>query len=274
MPEHLLYTKKDGIAYVTFNRPEAMNAISPEIMVRLSQTWQDFNNDDSMRVAILTGAGDKAFCAGADLVRLVPLSSGARVPEDEWDRAFMKTFTQDKVKPADFVFMRKYKVYKPIIAAVNGFCLAGGTEIILGCDIRIAAEHVTIAWPEVKHALMPAAGSLVRLPRQIPFCKAMELMMVGDPITAQEAYRIGLINYVVPKDKLMATAEQLACKIADNGPLAVRKIKETAMRALSLSTDEGYTLEDQNFDIVLHSEDGKEGPRAFKEKRKPRYIGR
>jgi enoyl-CoA hydratase/carnithine racemase len=265
----LLYEKRDGIAHLTLNRPDKRNAFSPEVICRLADAWQDYATDDSLRVAIITGAGDKAFSAGADLGRLTPLMSGERQPEDEWDRRLLGNQQLGQIAT-----LRGFPLYKPIIAAINGFCLAGGAELIQATDIRIAAEHATFALTEVKWALMPFAGSMVRLPRQIPFCKAMEIMLVGDTFSAQEAHRIGLINYVVPADRLMAKAEELARKIAENGPVAIRKLKETVLRALSMSLDDGFRLENEAAREVLATEDAKEGPRAFMEKRKPRYVGR
>lgn len=265
----LLYEKRDGIAYLTFNRPDKRNAISPEVICRLADAWQDYANDDSLRVAIITGAGDKAFSAGADLGRLTPLFSGGRQPEDEWDRRLLANQQLSQIAT-----LRGFPMYKPIIAAINGFCLAGGMELIQAMDIRIAVEHATFALTEVKWSLMPYAGSMVRLPRQIPFCKAMEIMLVGDTFSAQEAHRIGLINYVVPADQLMVKAEELARKVAENGPVAIRKLKETVLRALSVSLEDGFRLENEAAREVLATEDAKEGPRAFIEKRKPRYSGR
>lgn len=265
----LLYEKRDGIAYVTINRPERRNAFSPEVICRLADAWQDYAADDSLRVAIITGAGDKAFSAGADLGRLTPLMSGARQPDDEWDHRLLAN-----PKLGQIATLRGFPLYKPIIAAINGFCLAGGCELMQATDIRLAAEHATFALTEVKWSLMPFAGSMVRLPRQIPYSKAMEIMLVGDTFDAQEAYRIGLINYIVPAGQLMARAEEFAQKIAANGPVAVRKIKEIVLRALSVSLDEGFQIENEGAREVLATEDAKEGPRAFIEKRKPRYIGR
>lgn len=265
----LLYEKRDGIAYLTINRPEARNAISPEVVCRLSDAWQDYAADDALRVAIITGVGEQAFCAGADLRKLIPLFSGARQPDDEWDRRVLA----DRSLREKMMF-RGFSLYKPVIAAVNGFCLAGGTELVLATDIRIAAEHATLGLTEVTRALAPFGGSMVRLPRQIPYCKAMEIMLVGDHISAHEAHRIGLVNYVVPGQHVMAKAEELARKIVANGPVAVRKIKETVLRALSVSLEEGFELENDCARVLLATEDAKEGPRAFIEKRKPRYTGR
>jgi enoyl-CoA hydratase len=265
----LLYEKRSGIAYLTFNRPQVRNALDPETICRLADAWQDYMSDESLRAAIITGAGDKAFSAGADLGKLIPLFTGARQPEDEWDQRLLEN--RDLARLA---LLRGVELYKPIIAAINGFCLAGGTELIQATDIRIAAEHATFGLMEVKRAIIPAGGSMVRLPRQIPFCKAMEILLVGDSISAQEAYRIGLVNSVVPADKVMETAETFARKIAENGPVAVRKIKETVLKALSVSLEEGFKIENESARVVMQTADAKEGPRAFMEKRRPHYIGR
>jgi enoyl-CoA hydratase len=265
----LLYEKREGIAYLTFNRPQVRNALSPEVFCRLADAWQDYAADDSLRVAIITGAGDRAFTAGADLGTFIPLLSGARLPEDEWDRRVLQNS-----QVSDVSILRGFTLTKPVIAAINGFCLGAGTELIQATDLRIAAEHATFALTEVMRGFMPAGGSTVRLPRQIPFCKAMEILLVGEHMSAQEAYRIGLVNEVTPADQVMPKAEELARKIAANGPVAVRKIKETVLRSLSVSLEEGFAIENENARLVLATEDAKEGPRAFMEKRSPQYKGR
>jgi enoyl-CoA hydratase len=200
---------------------------------------------------------------------MIPLLSGARPPADEWDR---RVLADPVVMAASS--LRDFPLYKPIIAAINGFCLAAGAELILGTDIRIAAEHATFGFPEAKRAVIPFAGSTVRLPRQIAYAQAMELLLTGNSIEAHEAYRIGLVNYVLPAAEVLPKAEALARAIADNGPLAVRKIKETVVRGSGLTLEEGYAIENESKRIVLDSEDAKEGPRAFIEKRPPRYFGR
>jgi enoyl-CoA hydratase len=265
----VIYEKKGHIARVTLNRPEVHNAMDAEVIVRLAEAWQDFAADDSLWVAIITGAGDKAFCSGADLRKLIPLMGGSRQPEDEWDGRFL-----ENRKLMNAALLRGFELYKPIIAAINGFCLAGGTELIQATDIRVAAQHATFGLTEVKRAIVPGGGSMVRLPRQIPFCRAMEILLVGDSMSAEEAHRIGLVNYVVPAGKLMETAEDFARRIAENGPLAVRKIKETVLKALGLPPDEGYALEDEAVRFIIRTEDAREGPRAFAEKRSPNYTGR
>ena len=265
----LLFEKRDGIAYVTFNRPDVRNAWDAEVMVRLAEAWLDFAADDSLRAAILTGAGDKAFSVGADLGKLMPLFTRTLEPQDEWDHRLLQDLSIYNT-----TLLRGYSLHKPVIAAINGYCLAGGMELMQATDIRIAAEHATFGLSEAKRGLVPAGGSLVRLARQIPYCKAMEMLLTGDRISAEEAHRIGLVNDVVPADEVMPTAERVARTIAANGPLAVRKIKEVVLRTSGLPFDEAYQIESECAAEVIRSEDAKEGPRAFVEKRAPRFTGR
>ena len=181
MPD-LLFEKRDGVAWITFNRPEHKNAISPEAFCRLADAWTELRDDDSLRVAILTGAGDEVFTAGGDLKQLLPLWTGARKPETEWDERLLAD------PGLSFVSLLKtIELYKPIISAVNGLALAGGTELMLATDLRLAVPHARFGLTEVKRALVPGGGSMVRLPRQIPWAKAMEILLLGDPIDAEEA---------------------------------------------------------------------------------------
>lgn len=265
----LIYEKRDGIAYITFNRPDRHNAWDAETMCRLADTWQDFDRDGSLRVAIVTGAGAQAFSVGADLEMLIPLWTGARTPQNEWEQRALSDRTLTK-----YALMRGFAMYKPIVAAVNGFCLAGGAEFLWATDIRIAAEHASFGLSEAKRALVPAGGSMVRLARQVPYCKAMEILLTGDRISAEEAYRIGLVNYVVPAAEVMPTAERFAQTLAANGPLALRKIKEAVIRTSGVPLNEAFKIETECADAVMKSDDAKEGPRAFMEKRAPRYTGR
>ena len=172
------------------------------------------------------------------------------------------------------MLLRTYDLFKPVVAAVNGFCLAGGMEMLQATDIRIASTNASIGLSEVKRAIIPAGGSLVRLARQIPYCKAMEILLVGDAISAEEAHRCGLVNYVVEPDELMPTAEKFARQIAENGPLALKAIKEGVVRTTGIPLEDAVKLELELGRQVMKSEDAKEGPRAFMEKRKPRYLGR
>ena len=255
LPPTILYEKRDHIAIVTINRPEAMNSLTREMLAGLDAAFEDFNAAPELWVAILTGAGQKAFSAGMDLKEAIPLiTSGDEMGyEDHTKRQFSD-------------------VFKPIIAAVNGHCVAGGMEMLQGTDLRIAAEHATFGLGEVRWGIIPTGGSHVRLPRQIPWAVAMELLLTGEPIDAQRAYEIGLVNRVVPFDDLLPSALELAEKICKNGPLAVQTAKEIAVR--SLAQESGFVLEKALGARVLQSADAQEGPRAFSEKRPPRFTGR
>jgi enoyl-CoA hydratase len=265
----LIFEKRNHVAYLTMNRPEVHNSLNPEMLVRLAEAWKEIERDDEIRATIVTGAGKVAFSAGADLGRLIPLFTRARQPEDEWDRKLLA-----ERKTGDVALLRGYDMDKPVIAAVNGFCIAGGMEFIQATDLRVASENASFGLQEVKWAIIPAAGSLARLQRQMPYCKAMEILLTGNRIDAAEAWRLGLINYVVPQDRLIEKAEELAATIAQNGPLAVRKIKEAVRRCSGRPYEEAFRIENELAAEVMKSEDAKEGPRSFMEKRKPNYKGR
>lgn len=264
----LLYEKHYGVATITLNRPDKHNAMNPQMLVELARAWIDFREDSQLRVAVLTGAGERAFSAGADLGRLVPLLTHARGPEDEWDEAIIA----DKSIPMTAV-LRGFELYKPVIAAVNGFSFAGGTEIIGACDLRIAVPHARLGLTEVKRGLAPGGGSMARLARQIPLAKAMELMLTGEPMSAQEAHRVGLVNEIAPTDELLNRAQSMARLIADNAPLAVQACKEVVLRTSGLPYDAAYKIEDEVAVRVLRSKDAIEGPLAFMEKRDPVFTG-
>ena len=254
LPETFTYEKKGHIAIMTINRPEAMNAFTVEMLAAMDACFADFQKDDELWVAILTGTGDKSFCSGMDLAEAIPLlNAGEELGyEDHTKRPFSD-------------------VFKPIITAVNGFCIAGGMEFMQGTDIRIAAEHAVFGLGEVRFGLIPTGGTHVRLPRQIPWAVAMELLLVGDNLSAERAYDIGLINKIVPKEELMDAAMKVAEKICQNGPLAVRTAKEIAVRQANLEA--GFVLEKALGARVFGSHDADEGPKAFMEKRKPNFKG-
>lgn len=269
MPD-LIYEKRDGVAYLTFNRPERRNALSPELIVRLADAWIDYRDDDSLRVAILTGTGDQAFCAGGDLGRLLPLFTGARKPEDEWDHKLMG----DLPHYMSTALLRPFELYKPIIAAINGYALAGGSELLQATDIRIASTRASFGLTETQRGLVPGGGSMVRLPRQIPYCKAMEILMTGDAMSAAEALRIGFVNEVVEPDRLMPRAAEFAERLKKNAPIAVAAVKEAVLRTSGVPLAEAYGIEAEISARVTRSEDAREGPRAFMEKREPVYTGK
>jgi E-phenylitaconyl-CoA hydratase len=257
----VLYETRNRIAYITLNRPEAMNALNAEVRQGISESLRRFRDDPEVWVAIITGAGDRAFCAGADLKEM----SGSLSREAETG-AFNVPIPPG---PGGDV-----QTWKPIIAAINGYCLAGGLELALRCDLRIAAEHARFGLTEVTRGIIPGGGGTQRLPRVVPLPLAMELIFTGKHITAEEAYRIGLINRVVKADELMAAAEELANAINANAPLAVRATKEAILRGLEMPLEEGLRLEGLLSRAVRLTEDAREGPRAFAEKRPAEFKGR
>ncbi len=260
------YAVNGHIATVTLNRPEARNAVNPEVAVRLAEAWHKVRDDDNVRVAILTGTGS-AFCAGADLGQLIPLISGSRAAENEYDEKVL-------ANPDIFecCFLRSFDPVKPVIAALNGHAIAGGMEMTQGTDIRVAVPAAKLGVQEVKWAIFPAGGSTVRLTQQLPFAKGMELLLTGDLISADEALGLGFLNYVV--DDPMAKAQEIAGKIAANGPIAVQAIRKSARACLGMEEQAALALETKISAPVFKTEDAQEGPRAFMEKRAPVYKGR
>jgi enoyl-CoA hydratase/carnithine racemase len=254
----LIFEKRDNIAYITINRPEAMNAMDPETYSELSAAWIEVRDDPDVWCSIITGAGEKSFSAGADLKKTIP-----REPE-KWE--LWQTQNEQ-------ILNRGLEVWKPIIAAVNGYCLAGGMTLLLATDVRIAAEHATFGLSEAKRGILPGNGGTQRTIRQLPYPIAMWLLLSGERIDAEEALRHGLINEVVPMKNLMAEAERRASIICQNGPLAVRAIKELAVRSQSMSLEQGLRMEVMMQSMLKTTEDAKEGPRAFAEKRKANFRG-
>jgi len=257
----VLYEQQDRIVTITINRPEAMNAVDPETQEALVSAWTRFRDDDSAWVAILTGAGERAFSAGADLKKLVPglFARGGAAPHN-----------------ADGLggITRGLEIWKPMIAAINGFCLAGGLEQALACDLRIATPSATFGLTEVRWAIMPGAGGTQRLPRALPLAKALEMILMARTLTAEEALRWGLVNAVVPPAELLPTARTWAQELCERGPLAVRAAKEAVVRGLTMPLADGLRLEAFLSGTLRGTEDAVEGPRAFAEKRKPAFRAR
>jgi len=262
----VLFEMKGSIAVITINRPKQMNALNPEVVVRLAGLFKQLNSDDSCRVIILTAAGDKVFSAGADLKRLITLINGARKPEDDWDNQL----EADKTLTNIAMLRNDSALTKPIIAAINGTALAGGCELVQGTDIRVCADHAEIGLSEAKRGLFPAGGSTVRMPRQVPYARAMEILLTAEPISAQEAKSIGFLNHVVPKDQVMAKALEIAEKIASNGPVAVQHIRQSVKEAMNESNvGKAMQIETKHANVVFKHPDAKEGPLAFAQKRQP-----
>jgi enoyl-CoA hydratase/carnithine racemase len=261
--EKVLYEKREKVALITINRPERMNAIDPQTSAEMHEAFCDFRDDDGLWVAILTGAGDRAFSAGNDLVAMSQMQQqGSNAVSAAYSRAPFGGIT------------RGFECWKPIIAAINGYCLAGGLEIAMSCDIRIAADHAQFGLPEVTRAIIPGATGTQRLPRLIPMGLALELILTGGRFDVDWAFRYGLVNHVVPADQVMPKALDMAERICENGPLAVRLAKEAAVRGSGMPLEEGLRLELEQSRKVLASEDAREGPLAFAQKRKPNYKGR
>jgi enoyl-CoA hydratase len=260
---HLLVEREGHVVTVTMNRPEARNAFGAEMLVRLADAWDLIDGDDGVRVAILTGAGGH-FCAGSDLKAM---ASGWK--DDEWSARF-KTDPELHWKG----LLRSRRLKKPLVAAVEGTAIAGGTEILQATDIRIAGATAKFGIAESRWGLFPLGGSTVRLQRQIPYTFAMEMLLTGKHLTAEEALRYGLIGRVVPAGAALEEARKVAAQIAENGPLAVQAIKRSVQQTAGLPEAEALAKELEIGWPILKTEDAKEGPRAFAEKRKPDFKGR
>ncbi len=258
---HALVEKIGHTLVVTMNRPEARNALSGEMLGIMVEAWNRVDSDDDIRCCVLTGAGG-AFCAGADLK-----SMSKNSPSDSFEKG---TFDPSRIEG----LLKGRRLTKPLIAAVEGAAIAGGTEILQGTDLRVAGESARFGVSEARWSLFPMGGSAVRLPRQIPYTVAADLLLTGRHITAAEALEIGLIGHVVPDGKALDKAMELAGLIAANGPLAVRAILKTMRDTEGMHEEEAFKLDAQYGIEVFASEDAKEGPRAFAEKRKPVFRGR
>jgi len=251
---------ENRIAEITLDRQEVRNALDLETMQDLGRYFVEIRDNPDIWAAIITGAGDKAFCAGADIAKL-PLQLA---------QAGGKSLAELGANNIMFGF----EIWKPMIAAVNGLALGGGCELAMACDIRVAAENATFGLVEPRIGVMPAGGGTQRLPRLVPLGIALELLLTAQRIDAQQAYRIGLVNKVVPFAELMPAARQMAEQICTNAPLAVRAVKEAAIRGLRVDLREGIALEAMLAQRLMGSEDTREGTSAFLEKRKPQWKGR
>jgi enoyl-CoA hydratase len=256
---NVLYEKRDGIAYVTVNRPKVLNALNTPTWADLRQAFEDARDDAAVRGVILTGAGDKAFIAGADISEL------AHATAVEAERA--SRFGQDVLDVVE-------NLGKPVIAAINGFALGGGCETAMACTIRIAVDTAKFGQPEVALGLIPGGGGTQRLPRLVGKGRALQLILSGEMISAQEAYRIGLVNEIVSAVDLITRAEAILQKIASNAPIAVRFALEAANKGVETSQSEGLLLEASYFGLCAATEDKKEGTSSFLEKRAPQFHGR
>ncbi len=260
--QYILYEKKEHIAHVTINRPEVLNSLHHAANVELSQAFNDFKDDDDCWVAILTGTGERAFSAGNDLKATAAATARGESMAD-----------QDNTVPFGGI-TSGFTCYKPIIAAVNGVAVGGGFEMALASDLIIAAEHARFGLPEPRVGLIAGAGGVHRLPAQIPLKQAMGMMLTGKQITAQEAFRLGLVNEIVPGPALMTTAERWAHEILECSPLSIRLTKQAALSGLNYSTEAAMQHDGPILQQLLASQDFVEGPKAFSEKRKPHWTGK
>lgn len=258
MPTALLFELSDGIARVTIDRPDKLNALNATVISELGDAVTRIETDDAVRGIIVTGSGQKAFVAGADISELAEQG-----PIDGKARSMV----------GQLVFRRLERCGKPVVAAVNGFALGGGCELAMACHIRIASEHARFGQPEVKLGIGPGYGGTARLPRLVGKGRALELLLTGAMIDAAEAYRIGLVNRVVPAESLMKAAEAMLRTILENGPLAIRACLEAVDAGLETSLDQALLLEANHFGLLSGTEDMREGTRAFSEKRKAVFKG-
>jgi enoyl-CoA hydratase len=266
---HLLVERRDAVAIVTLNRPEKRNAMSPEMIVRLAQFWQEVADDHAVRAVVVTGAGDQAFSAGGDLGSLIPLMMRSRVPVGEWE----ERFAADR-KQLGAALLRNATFFKPVIAAINGHALAGGAEFVFATDLRVMSDQASIGVTEVRRGLIASGGSLVRLARQVSWAQAMELLLLGEAVSAEQALAMGLVNRVVPPDQVLPTALDLARRLCLGAPVAMEKTKEAIVRSSGRPLEEAFAIETQCTRDNAAQDDAREGPRAFMEKRAPVFRGR
>ena len=254
--QNVLVTKDGAVGIVQLNRPKVLNALNFEVMSELVSALEELDRENAVKVIILTGS-ERSFAAGADLAEM------------------------SQATPVDLVLGRRFelwdrirKISKPIIAAVSGYCLGGGNELAMNCDLIVASETATFGQPEVNVGIIPGAGGTQRLPRVVGKYKAMEMILTGKSVSADEAYRIGLVNRVVPPESLMEEAKKIATDIASKPPISIRSAKEAILKAQDTTLEVGLEFERKAFYMLFATEDGKEGMKAFLEKRKPIFKGK
>jgi len=262
--ETIIVEKKDGVCRLTLNRPQVLNAFNPTMSEELKSAVKDIASDKSVRVVVMTGVGDRAFMSGADIDKTIlhwvdMTKKGGRVKDDH-DRFFSPTTLEE--------------LPQPVIAAVNGFAFGMGCEIAMGCDIRIASETAQFGQPEIKLGIMPGGGGSVRMTRLVGKGKSLEMCLTGDSINAQEAYRIGLVNQVVPPDKLEEAVNAMVKRLISKGAVALDYTKRSIYKAMDVSVHEGVEYEAKLFSDIFKTEDANEGAKAFLEKRKPNFKGK
>jgi enoyl-CoA hydratase len=270
--QHLTFERDGNVVVLTMNNPRRKNALTPEMITLMAQAWDEIDSDESIRVAILTGTGD-SYCVGGDLADGW-MVKGVKSSGSSSDGESQQTPPQSRGSTITDGLLLSRSLTKPLIAAVNGPCLGGGCEMLQQTDIRVAEEHAVFGLPEAKFGLIAGAGSTVRLKRQIPYTKAMEMILTGEPLTAAEAYHFGLVGHVVPTGKSMSKARDIAARIAANGPLAVRNAKASVINSGWIDEEDARRIEQRFVVEVMRSDDAKEGLSAFSAKREPRFTGK
>ncbi len=255
--KNIIFEKKGKVAKITLNRPDKLNALSPDLLEELKRAIEDAKADKEIRVMVITGSG-RAFSAGADV--------GAMVDTTPFQ-------AKESSLRGHMIFKMLEDLDIPVIAAINGYALGGGCELALACDIRIASEKAWLGQPEINLGIIPGWGGCIRLPKQVGVAKAMEIILTGDRISAQEALQIGLVNKVVPEDKLEATVNEIAEKLASKPPIAVKLAKKVIRKGLECDLEAGIQLENSAFSLCFTTKDQKEGMKAFLEKRQPQFKG-
>lgn len=243
----------DGVATVTIDRPEKLNALSLAMYEQLGEAFTQFNSDEAVHAVVLTGAGERAFCVGADMTESIPALARNDIDISAWDRAHLKNVA----------------FYKPIIAAIRGMCIGGGFELVLGTDIRIASEDATFQLPEIEHGFVPAGGTLVRLVRQIAYSHAIEIMMTGQRFSAHDMLTRGVVNEVVAPEKLLPRAQEIAARLARFNPIAVQVIKETALTSYDMKAEDAFAHEARLGQRAFTSERARKGLDAFINRDRP-----
>ncbi|MBI4415980.1 MAG: enoyl-CoA hydratase/isomerase family protein [Euryarchaeota archaeon] len=256
--ETIILKRTGAVAIIRINRPDKLNAMNAKVKEEITHALGDLESDGDVRVAIITGVGDKAFVAGADIAEFA-----GKTPVDQW-QAYGHTSLYNVVE----------RFPKPILAMINGYCLGGGCELAMACDIRIASDRAQLGQPEINIGIIPGGGGSQRLPRLVGLGKALQLILTGDRIDARTAKEIGLVDEVVPHEALEAKTLELANKIAEKSPVAVRLAKAAVKASTNLPLDQGLRYEQSLFSIAFSTEDKEEGVRAFLEKRKPAFKGR
>ncbi|QFU75487.1 crotonase/enoyl-CoA hydratase family protein [Halioglobus maricola] len=264
----ILFEKRGHQAWITLNRPEAKNTLNGEAFVGLADAWDEVRADDNIRVAVVTAAGEQDFCCGGDLGDVIPLWTGTR----EAATPLEERLKNDPLI-SDKVMLKGEPLYKPVISAINGRALGGGTELVQATDIRLAADHAQFGLPEPKLGIVPGAGSMVRLTRQLPWAHAMKILLGGAPVSAQEALAMGLVSEVLPIGELLARAEHYAEVVSAQAPLALQAIKRTALETHTQPWAEAFQFEMGQAAEVMMSKDAREGTKAFREKRTPDFKG-